>query len=290
MKSDTPARRRRGTVKLSPQLERRRAIRKEKRHEFLVQVWRLFALVFCSTALGWLLLRHGWTLAGSRQIDVAGDTGISPELVAKVAKIRFPQPLLNLSPTELEDRIRRNLPVSAVSVERWAFPARLQVELIGQLPVAHATRQRNTRWEKGMVDDRGQWIQPNPDAPNRVPSSGITVEGWTLNSRDTIAELLSRRNAFGENLKTIVLHPDGAISLDTNHLGLINLGSDIDQLQDQIAAIDQLSKTMPKHLISKGKATIDLSNPARPELELPVKPAPKGQQAGIPDRMLRNRD
>ena len=110
------------------------------------------------------------------------------------------------------------------------------------------------------------------------PSSGITVEGWTFNSRDTIAELLSRRNAFGDNLKTIVLHPDGAISLDTNHLGWINLGDDdIGQLQDQIAAIDQLSKTMPKHLISKGKATIDLSNPARPELELPVKPAAKGE-------------
>ena len=86
-----------------------------------MQVWRLFALVFCSTTLGWLLLRYGWSLAGSRQIDVAGDTGISPELVAKVAKIRFPQPLLNLSPTELEDRIRRNLPVSAVTVNAGLF-------------------------------------------------------------------------------------------------------------------------------------------------------------------------
>ena len=273
---DTPSRRSRGTVKLSPQLERRRAIRREKRREFRIQVWRLFALLFCSTALGWLLLRHGWTLAKSEQINVVGDTGISPELVAKVTKLRFPQPLLNLSPAELEDQIRRNLPVSAVRVERWAFPARLQVELVGQLPIAHATRHRKTRLEKGMVDERGQWIQPNPDAPNRIPSSGITVRGWTLDSREIIAELLSRRNAFGDNLKTIVLHPDGAISLETNHLGLINLGSDIGQIQEQIAAIDQLSKTMPKHLISKGKATIDLSNPARPELELPVKPAPKG--------------
>ena len=273
-------RRPRGTVQLSPQLERRRALRQEKRRELLAQLWRMIVLLLASAGLGWLLLRHSWTLSEREQVVVGGDTGINAELVARVGGITFPQPLLEISPSELETKLLNNLPVRAVSVQRRGFPARLEVDLVGQMPIAHATRRRGNTTEKGAVDEHGHWIQPRADAPNRVPTSAITIEGWTKDHRPVIAQLLKQRNALGATLKTIVLHPNGTISLQTANLGQIDLGDDINRLSEQIAAIGQLSRTMPAHLVSqgKGKGTLDLSNPDRPELEIPVQPAQQPPQ------------
>jgi len=252
-------------------------MRREKRRELQIQIWRLLVLLLASAGFGWLLLRHGWTLNDQEQLLVRGDTGIKPELVARIGGLKFPQPLLEISPSDMESKLLNNLPVRAVSVERRAFPARLEIDLVGQLPIAHATRRRGNTTEKGAVDERGHWIQPRADAPNRVPTSAITIEGWTKDQRPVIAELLRQRAAIGATLKTIVLHPDGTISLQTANLGQIDLGDDIGLLSEQIAAIGQLSRTMPPHLVTqgKGKGTLDLSNPDRPELEIPVQPAKK---------------
>ena len=120
---------------------------------------------------------------------IHGDTGLRPELVARVGGLNFPQPLLDISPAELERRLLRDLPVRSASVERRGLPAQLVIALEGQLPIAHATRQRENRSEKGMVDARGHWIQPSADAPNRVPSDSLIVKGWTDDRRAVIAAL-----------------------------------------------------------------------------------------------------
>ena len=96
-----------------------------------------------------------------------------------------------------------------------------------------------------------------------------------------LAELLEQRGRISDNLEAIVLHPDGAISLRTRRLGLINLGRDSDRLVQQIDALVQLNRTMPPHLLEQGKGSIDLSNPDRPELERPAK-KPKPSQKAAP--------
>lgn len=271
MKPRASARRERTPVKLSPQLERRRALRRDKRRELLIQLWRVLVLLLAGAGLGWLLLRTSWTLQDSEQVVVNGDTGISGELVARVGGLRFPQPLLAINPADLEQRLLNGLPVRSVSVERRGFPARVEIDLLGQLPIAHATRQRNKRIEKGMVDVQGHWIQPRADTPSRVPSSTVTVEGWTPERRLIIAELLRQRSAIGKSLQTITLHADGSISLRTSELGTIQLGSDINLLPKQVAVIGQLTRSMPQRLINRKTTNLDLSNPERPELELPNK-------------------
>ena len=77
----------RRTVQLSPQLERRRALRREKRRELLIHVWRFFVLLLASAGFGWLLLRFGWTLNDQEQLVVQGDIVIKPELVARVDRL-----------------------------------------------------------------------------------------------------------------------------------------------------------------------------------------------------------
>ena len=80
--------------------------------------------------------------------------GIKPELVARVGELTFPQPLLEISPAEVETKLLNNLPVRAVSVQRRGTPARLEIDLVGQLPIARDATAGNTL-EKGAVDERG---------------------------------------------------------------------------------------------------------------------------------------
>jgi len=260
---------------VSPQLERRRALRQQKRRELLLNGWRTLALLGLSTGLGWLLLRHGWTLKGTEQVVVLGQTGISPELVSRIGQFNFPQPLLEVDPSGLENRLRSNLPVQSARVSRQVLPARLEITLVGKTPVARGIRRTPRGRDQGMIDADGQWIQPNPSAPTLTPTTAITVDGWALEHRAVIAELLGQQQRFNKDLKRIVVLPDGAISLRCNKLGRVDLGNDVSLLPQQIDAIAELHQTLPSTLMQATGTVIDLSNPERPEIQLPVKPADK---------------
>ena len=279
MSREAPAKRQRKAVTLTPQLERRRALRRQQRRQLLIQIWRVLVLLMLSTGLGWILLRHGWTLEGSNQVIVRGDTGISPDLVSRVGGFSFPQPLLEINLKTLETQLQEELPVKSARADRRLLPARLEVQLVGQIPVARATRRLAGGIETGMVDGEGHWIQTNPKAPSPAPTSAITVEGWSTDKRAVLAELLEQRGRISDSLEVITLRPDGSISLRCRRLGFINLGRDSDRLGQQIDAIVQLNNTMPPHLLDAGQGSIDLSNPDRPELERPAKKPEPAQKA-----------
>ena len=260
---------------VSPQLERRRALRLQKRQQLLINIWRTWALLGLSTLLGWSLLRFGWTLTGADQVVVFGSTSISPALVAEVSQLRFPQPLLEINPSNLERTLRDNLPVQSVQVSRYLMPTRLEVALVDQKPLARAIRQQPGGLEVGYVDAEGQWIRINPAAQVAAPSTAITVKGWTSERRLLIATLLQQHIRLNDKLQTITLHPDGAVSLRHQSLGRIDLGDDNELLMQQVDAIVELDQSMPPHLLKGNGAVIDLSNPNRPEIQLPVQPAAK---------------
>ena len=67
------------------------------------------------------------------------------------------------------------------------------------------------------------------------------------------------------------MRPDGGIQLHFEQLGRIELGRDITLLKRQIEAIEQLSRSLPEPLIDGNYTLIDLSNPERPEIQLPAK-------------------
>ena len=259
---------------LSPQLERRRELRRLRRHQLRLQSWRLLVFVMLSSGLGWILLRHGWTLEGINQVVVRGEAGLSAEEVVKAGELSFPKPLLKISPLQLEQTLLKNLPVLGVQVGRRILPPRLEVTLIPLVPVAKAVRQRGSRTEQGLVDASGQWIPLNPGSPSPKPSTTITVRGWSSQQQPQLAELLRQQTRLEGTLQAIVLRPDGSISLKSSRLGQIDLGRDAERLDEQIAAIVQLNTTLPSHLTRPNKGSLDLSNPERPELLLPVKTVP----------------
>ena len=259
---------------LSPQLARRRELRQRKRRELAVQTWRVVICLVFGSGLGWLLLRHGWTMDNIDRIVISGDSGLNAEQVAQSGQLSFPQPLFQVSPADLERQLLRDLPVQSASVERRLYPARIEVHLLRQTPVARATRQQAGLRERGMVDADGRWIPLSANSSMPMPLSAITVHGWRLSQRLAIAKLLQDRDPFQGKLQTITVHPDGGISLRTSNTGRIDLGQDRGRLNEQIDAIVQLRRTLPPQLLKPNQGYLDLRNPDRPELQLPVTSVP----------------
>ena len=258
---------------VSTQVARRRELRRQRRQTLLIQLWRFVALLLVSGGFSWILLRHGWTLRSPEALILTGGTALEANQVIEAAKLRFPQPLLEVSPRALEQQLIKSLPVQSAHVQRRMLPARLVISLKPEIPVAKAVRQGPFGRERGLLNAEGQWIPLSDALPE--PLTEIVVRGWNDQQRSQIAALLQQRDRFEGRLKAIVLHPDGNVSLITTALGQIDLGGEPALLNAQIETIVHLNKTLPKHLRQAHQTSLDLSNPDRPELQLPTPPEPK---------------
>ena len=207
---------------------------------------------------------------------LTGGAAIETSQVVEAAKLRFPSPLLEISPRALENQLVRELPVRAAQVERRILPARLIISLKPEIPVAKAMRQGPDGRERGLLNADGQWIPLSEASPE--PLTNIMVRGWNDRKSGQIAALLQQRDRFEGRLKAIVLHPDGSVSLITTGLGRIDLGGEPALMNTQIDTIVHLNKTLPKQLRQAHQSNLDLSNPERPELQLPSPPATKKVQ------------
>ena len=258
---------------VSAQVARRRELRRQRRRSLLLQLWRLVAMLLLSGGFAWILLRHGWTLRGPDAVILQGDSALQTAQVVEAAKLRFPQPLLEVSPRELERQLMQSLPVRSAQVARQMLPARLIISIQPQIPIAQAERQGPAGRERGLVNSEGEWIPLTDASPE--PLTDILVRGWNHQQRDKVAALLHQRDRFEGRLKAVVLHPDGDISLVTRDLGRIDLGGEASLLDAQIETIVHLNNTLPEHLRQARLGSLDLSNPDRPELQRPNPPAPK---------------
>ena len=258
---------------VSSQVARRRELRRQRRQTLLIQLWRFVALLLVSGGFSWILLRHGWTLRSPEALILTGGTALEANQVIEAAKLRFPQPLLEVSPRALEQQLIKSLPVQSAHVQRRMLPARLVISLKPEIPVAKAVRQGPFGRERGLLNAEGQWIPLSDALPE--PLTEIVVRGWNDQQRSQIAALLQQRDRFEGRLKAIVLHPDGNVSLITTALGQIDLGGEPALLNAQIETIVHLNKTLPKQLRQAHQSSLDLSNPDRPELQLPAPLTPK---------------
>jgi len=264
-----------------PGIERRRKLRQQRRRERLINLWRLLVFTSIALGLGWLLLSQGWTLNNAAQIHVQGSSNIQANTLIKAGELRFPQPLLGFNPKALEQTLLRKLPLKSVVVHRRLLPPGIDVDLQERKPIAYALRRRAHDQEKGMVDSDGEWIPIKVANKGERPATNLTVEGWTTSQRQSISRVLEQRDQLGSQLLRIIVAPDGELILQTKALGLIQLGANSALLDEQLEAVAQLSQTLPPTFRHKPGTTIDMSNPSKPELQVPKptkdvdKPVPK---------------
>ena len=267
------------TTPRPPGVERRRRLRQERRRELLVQLWRFGALTATAAGLGWVLLTQGWTLRTKDQVVVEGSQRLSPEALIEAASLQFPLRLLSLQPSQLETTLLKQLPVQAVTVQRRLLPPELRLILEDRRPLASATRVGSQGHESGMVDRLGNWMSFPTMDHGEQPETNIRVKGWTPAQRPALALLLEQRDQLGSQLQTISIAADGSISLTTAGLGLVQLGIDPGLLEQQLNIMRQLTRSLPAGLKRQPGGSIDLSDPAKPELRLPAPPKPTEAKA-----------
>ena len=261
---------------LPPGVERRRRLRQELRRERLMPIRRILLLGGVSGGLVWVLLSAGWSLCCSQQqLTVRGSDRLGSDAVVKAAGLRFPRPLITLEPGRLERRLLAELPVQSVSVQRRLVPPGLEIELKDRRPIAAASRIGARGKEQGMVDFEGHWMPLTVARQGEAPASAVQVEGWIPSRRSMIATVLDKRDQLGSPLTVIHIAPDGDLSLRTQTLGLVRLGSNERLLDQQLSTIALLSKSLPETLRGKASSGIDLSDPSKPELQLKADPKQK---------------
>lgn len=274
-RSKPEQRERRSSGPLPPGVERRRRLRQERRRERLIHAWRIILFSGTSLGLAWVLLSAGWSLRSQDQLTVQGSDRLGTDAVVKAAGLRFPRPLITVEPSRLERRLMAELPVQSVSVQRRLVPPGLDITLRDRQPIAAASRMGSQGREQGMVDREGHWMALTVARQGDAPTSGVRIEGWIPSRRSMIASVLEKRDQLGSPLEMILIAPDGDLSLRTRMLGLVRLGSNERLLDQQLSTIAQLSSSLPETLRGNVSSSIDLSDPAKPELQLT--PSPKAK-------------
>jgi cell division protein FtsQ len=255
----------------SPGVERRRQLRHQRRKERLRNLWRLLLFSACATGLGYALLRQGWSLRSSAQVEVMGSQQVSQEQVVRAARLRFPVLLLNLQPRRLQEELAAALPVEQVRVERLMLPPRLRIALVDRQAVARAQRRTANGLEQGFVDRLGNWMNAGQQLgarprPSPAPEVMVVVVGWQDRHRETLAQILERRGSLGSPLREIRFEPDGNLWLVTQSLGQVRLGPPDAQLGHRLDVLHHLTSQLPAHLKGRAFRSIDLSDPDQPEL------------------------
>ena len=253
--------------------QRRKELRQQRQRERWRNLWRILVLAGSATGLGWVLLREGWVLRSPSQIEVLGSRQVNREQVIREGQLQLPLQLLNLRPQQLTARLSAGLPVEQVQVTRLMLPPRLRIELVDREAVAQAQRRSGRGLEQGYVDRLGNWMtsrQQRSSGSTSAPS--VQVLGWQERLRPALALILARRDRLGSPLQQVRFEPNGSVWLRTVRLGNVHLGPADARLERRLDVLQHLSSQLPQQIRGIKVQSIDLSDPDRPELGLPVPP------------------
>ena len=236
--------------------------------KFVIEFWQL--LFFSSTAifLIFTFLNQAWRPISFEETKVTGLSGITEDYIQKTTKIFYPKNLLELNPKELESYLLKKLPIKDVSVSRKFFPPEIHLKIIEREPIAFASRVLSSNIEKGMIDIEGSWIPlqfVNKQKKNKIK---LSIENWNPSKRNYIILLIKNRFILKSPLQRIKINPLQEIIIKTEHFNSVLLGSDIDQLIEQLNKLNQLQKSLPNLLINTKVKMLDLTDPSKPELKI----------------------
>ncbi len=245
----------------------KKSIKSIESKKFLIEIWRL--IFFCGLSITLLIsyLDQAWKPIELKEITITGLSGLSRKDIEKAAINYFPRNLLESNPKEIEELLLRKLPIKAVSINRQFFPASINLNILEREPIAFASRTFLNKTEKGMIDIEGYWIPLKLVKESKKNKVNISIEGWQPNKTKEIALIIENRFSLQSQLQKIILNPYQEISIKTDQFNSVLLGSNTDQLMEQINKLNVLQESLPNLLINTKVNTVDLRDPNKPELK-----------------------
>ena len=235
--------------------------------DFLIEIWQF--LFFCSVLITLIILYldQAWKPIEFGQLTITGISGLTKKDIEKATINYFPRNLLESNPKEMEELLLRKLPIKAVSINRRFFPPSINLNILEREPIAFASRILLNKTEKGMIDSEGYWIPLKLVKESKKNKVNISIEGWQPNKKKEIALIINNRFSLQSQLQKIILNPSQEISIKTDQFSSVLLGSNTDQLMEQINKLNVLQESLPNLLINTNVKMVDLRDPLKPELK-----------------------
>ncbi len=231
-------------------------------------IWQLFCFNSLSIILTCLLINQGWKPIKKEHIHITGSSILIKNEILKASGDIFPKPLLAINPKEMQAKILRQLPLKAISINRIFFPLGLHISILEREPIAFASRTKNNRVEKGMIDLEATWIPLHLANENKKEDIHISIKGWSNRRKSDISSILKQRANLGSQLKKINLEPNGDITLETIKIKRIRIGSNMDLLHDQLKTLLHLQNSIPEIFAKDSVTTLNLINPLKPKYQI----------------------
>lgn len=248
--------------------QRRQKIRRQNQCRFWLDIWQTLASGGATVSLGWLLLHPMWWVKKNEQITIYTEGLLTETKVRELLSLEQPQPLWQLSPTVLTEKLHQQAIVAQVRVRRQAFPSRVEVWVRERHPVAVLVPP-----SQGFLDPDGNQLSaeyaPILRKLKRYPE--LRVQGWHPTQKSLWPQVYQAVIGSPVRVTSINWENPGDIRLQTE-LGLIRLGGDLHQLPAQLTALDRL-RNLPRQVPLQRIAAIDLSDPQSPLVELRQEPA-----------------
>ena len=263
---------------------RRHALKKQRRIRNLQTIWRVFAISGLATGSIWLISNPVWLMLRSRdQIVIEGNEILADAAIQDLIALDYPQPLLEIEPEDIAERLRTHSTIALAQVERQLFPPRLQITLQERQPVAvtipskpSTTALTDTTQTPGnapgLIDSEGYWMSQD----------GITLgDGFELPGLRILGFHQRYQSQWPELYQSIQSSPVKIIEIDwrspTNlvlntAIGRVHLGVyEAQRLRQQLAILPRFRSLS---LDSQVPAIefIDLSNPQSPAVKLAASP------------------
>ncbi len=257
------------SLKTNPRVEKRRRLNLERRNKKLIQLWRFFLFSGITYGLGLLVINKGWSAIDVSQIHVKGSPKIQPKEIVIASGMNFPKPLFLINQNQLKSNLIKDLPIKSIQIRRRLIPPSLEIDLKERKPIAFASRRTSKGKEKGMLDQDGYWMPISMATKTKPPLKEIYVEGWMDIHRNWISIILDNEKNLGSPLMKIIVNPNGELSLQTKDFEMIYLGANSFKINQQINALNQLSKNLPSSFRNQTGTVLDIRDPSKPELQMP---------------------
>ena len=252
----------------NPRDARRKRIRKEKFKITMQYLWRFSIFSSINLCLFLLMISSAFRQIHIENVFIKGNNNISKKIIIDALGVSLPNQLIKIKTYSIKAKLLAKLPLKNIQINRKIFPSRLEILISEREPFAFAQRKVINGYENGFIDSDGFWIPGSMAGQLSLSRETVLVEGWKKDYSKMISKILKNKDSFGSPLKKINLSPNGEFTLQTTKFKRIQLGANIKDISNYINAINQLSDELNFRLPENSETSIDLRDPAKPELQI----------------------
>jgi len=224
----------------------------------------LISFLFLTSLISIKTLKKVYT----KDIRISGSELFSQNDVVKNSSLNFPIRLIFVETNLLEKKLKQNLSLKNVSVNRELFPFGLKVYIDTRTPIAYGERVLNDKKILGFIDEDGIFINKQNVDEKNLNKLTIQVFGWKEKFKKILSEIFTAIENYELEIVKITFSSDGFLTVEEEDLKTIFLGFKPNLINYQLQIIKNLKSEFKKNSFSKKIDNIDLTNPDKPKIKV----------------------